>query len=70
MKKTQAKSFDLAVLWNRIAVSDEELAFMLGCGLPTARKIASEAGAVFRFGKRKLNTVSKVKIFMDSVSGE
>lgn len=69
MRKTQAKSFDVAVLWNRIGVSDEELAFMLGAGLPTARQVALEANAVFRVGKRKLNNVSKVKAYVDSVSG-
>lgn len=40
MRKTNAESFDVAVLEKRIAVSDKELAFMLGVGLPTARKIA------------------------------
>lgn len=70
MRKTQAKSFDAAVLWNRIGVSDQELAFMLSSGLATARRIALEANAVFRVGNRKLNNVHKIKNYVDSISGE
>ena len=54
MRKTNAESFDVAVLEKRIAVSDKELAFMLGVGLPTARKIAEDASAVCRIGTRNV----------------
>lgn len=70
MKKTQSESFDVAVLEKRIAVSDKELAFMLGVGLPTARKIAEDASAVCRIGNRKVNKVDKVRKYMDSIAGE
>ncbi len=70
MRKKKTESFDAAVLWNRIGVSDQELAFMLSSGLPTARRIALEANAVFRIGKRKLNNVSKIKSYVDMISGE
>lgn len=70
MRKKKTESFDAAVLWNRIGVSDQELALMLSSGLPTARRIALEANAVFRIGKRKLNNVSKIKSYVDMISGE
>lgn len=70
MRKTNAESFDVAVLEKRIAVSDKELAFMLGVGLPTARKIAEDAGAICRIGKRKVNKVDKVRRYMDAIAGE
>lgn len=60
MRKTNAESFDVAVLEKRIAVSDKELAFMLGVGLPTARKIAEDASAVCRIGNRKVRNCSKI----------
>ena len=70
MRKTNAESFDVAVLEKRIAVSDKELAFMLGVGLPTARKIAKDANAVCRVGSRKANKVDKVRQYMDAIAGE
>lgn len=47
MREKKTKSNDASVLQNRIGVTDQELAFMLSCGLPTARQIAIEAKAVF-----------------------
>lgn len=70
MRKTNAESFDVAVLEKRIAVSDKELAFMLGVGLPTARKIAEDANAVCRIGNRKVNKIDKIRRYMDDISGE
>lgn len=69
MRKTNAESFDVAVLEKRIAVSDKELAFMLGVGLPTARKIAEDANAVCRIGNRKVNKIDKIRRYMDDISG-
>lgn len=67
--KKKTESYDANVLWNRLGVTDPELAFLLSCGLPTARKIALEANAVFRVGKRKLNNVPRIKAYVDSISG-
>lgn len=70
MNETGSKIFDMNVLQKRIAVSDRELAFMLGVGVSTARKIASEANAVCRVGTRKLNKVDKIRQYMDAIAGE
>lgn len=70
MRKTQSESFDATVLAKRITVSDKELAFMLGVGLVTARKIAIEANAVCRVGNRKINKVDKIREYMDLIAGE
>lgn len=70
MRKTEAECFDTGVLWNRIAVNDRELAFMLGSGISTARKVALEANAVFRAGTRKLNSVEKIKTYINAIAGE
>lgn len=70
MRKTNAESFDVAILEKRITVSDKELAFMLGVGLPTARKIAEDASAVCRIGNRKVNKVDKIRQYMDAVAGK
>lgn len=70
MRKTSATSFDMDVLERRITVTDQELAFMLGVGLVTARRIAEDAGAVVRDYGRKQNVVSKVKQYMEGLSGE
>lgn len=70
MRKTNAESFDVAVLEKRIAVSDKELAFMLGVGLPTARKIAEDASAVCWIGNRKVNKIDKIRRYMDAIAGE
>ncbi len=69
MRKTNAECFELEVLEKRLAVSDKELAFMLGVGLVTARRIAEGAGAVCRIGDRKLNKVDKIKSYMDAIAG-
>lgn len=70
MRKTSAKCYDVDMLEKRIAVSDTELAFLLGIGLATTRRIAAEAGAVCRIGKRKVNMVDKVKQYMNAIAGE
>ena len=68
MRKTSAASFDMDVLEKRITVSDQELAFMLGVGLVTARKIAEDANAVVRVYGRKQNVVSKVRRYIENLS--
>lgn len=66
MNPTNSKSFDVAVLRNRVLVTDQELAFMLGVGVATARKIANSAGATFREGNRKMNVVEKVVDYVNT----
>ncbi len=68
MKKTKAECFDINVLEKRITVSDQELAFMLGVGRVTARKIAEDANAVVRVYGRKQNVVSKIKRYMENLA--
>lgn len=68
MRKTSTASFDMDVLEKRITVSDQELAFMLGVGLVTARKIAEDANAVVRDYGRKQNVVSKVRRYMENLA--
>lgn len=70
MRKTKAECYDVDTLEKRIGVSDTELAFLLGVGLSTARRIAAEAGAVCRFGARKVNMLDKIKQYMNTVAGE
>lgn len=62
MRKTKTESFDANMLEKRITVSDGELASLLGVGLPTARRIAKEAGAVCRIGNRKVNKVDRKSV--------
>lgn len=56
------------MLEKRITVSDQELAFMLGVGRVTARKIAEDANAVVRVYGRKQNVVSKIKRYMENLA--
>lgn len=68
MRETKSNSFDVNVLKNRISVSDRELAVLLGTGIPTARKIAESACAVFYVGRRKRNNVRKIRDYVDGIS--
>lgn len=70
MEKTKYASNDTEVLKNRLLVTDEELRCVLGVGKPTARAIAQQADAVVRVNGRKLNSMEKVKKYIDSVSGK
>ena len=70
MRKAEAESFDTSVLRGRIGVSDKELACLLGSGLATARRIAEDANAVYRIGKRKFNNVQKIKDYVNAITGE
>lgn len=53
---------------NTMLITDPELKVALGCGMYTARKIAEEAGAVVRVGKRKLNNIKKIQKYLDEIS--
>lgn len=70
MKKTKYASNDTEVLKNRLLVTDEELRCVLGVGRKTAKVIAQEADAVVRINGRKLNSMEKVKQYINSVSGK
>ncbi len=61
MKKTKDYELDLS---KKICVTRKELPALLGCGQPTADKIATEAGAKFYSGKRLLISVDKVRNYL------
>lgn len=52
----------------KMAVSVQELASMLGCGLATARKIGANAEARINIGRRVLYSVKKVESYLDFIS--
>ena len=52
-----------------ICVSRQELASILGCGQATADKLAKEAGARIKFGKRVLIKVDLVTKYLDDIAG-
>ena len=64
MQKTRKLPVD-----GRLAVSDQELADMLGVSRNTAAKIGAAAGAVFYVGRRKLNRKDKVERYLDMLGG-
>lgn len=68
MREAKANSFDVNILKDRISVSDTELAVLIGTGVPTARKIAESAGAVFYVGRRKRNNMQKIRKYIDGIS--
>jgi len=70
LRKTQSESFNVSDLQKRITVTDKELSFMLGVGLPTAREVADKSEAVVKIGGRKLNNVEKIKEYINRVSGK
>lgn len=61
MIKTNNYEMDLS---KKICVTRKELPALLGCGQPTADKIAAEAGAKFYSGKRLLICVEKVRQYL------
>lgn len=68
--KTKYASNDTEVLKNRLLVTDEELRCVLGVGRKTAKAIAQQADAVVRVNGRKLNSMEKVKKYIDTVAGK
>ena len=70
MEKTKYASNDTEVLKNRLLVTDEELRCVLGCGRTTARVIAQKADAVVRVNGRKLNSMEKIRQYIDTVAGK
>ena len=64
MEKTKYASNDTEVLKNRLLVTDE------GVGRKTAKAIAQQADAVVRVNGRKLNSMEKVKKYIDTVAGK
>lgn len=69
MRATKSLCTDPQKLKSRLAVTDDELCYLLGTGRPTARKIAETANAVVFVGKRRLNNIHKIQDYLDSISG-
>ena len=65
MKKTKVNSCD-----NKIMVDINSLQEMLSCGKFTASQIGERAGAVLRFGRRKLYNVEKINEYINSMTKE
>lgn len=61
MRKTKVKETDGRTL----CVSREELPGILGCGQSTADRIAREAGARIKVGKRVLVKLDKLSKYLD-----
>lgn len=70
MEKTKYASNDTEVLKNRLLVTDEELRCVLGVGRKTVKAIAQEADAVVRVNGRKLNSLEKIRQYIDTVAGK
>ena len=51
-----------------LAGDTNKLASKLGCGICTAIKIGTEAGAKIKVGRRVLWNFSKVQSYLDSIS--
>ena len=68
MRTTKSLCTDPSILKNRIAVSDIELTYLLGCGLATSRRLAENANAVIFDGKRRLTIVSKLQKYLDNLA--
>ena len=66
----KSASNDTEVLKNRLLVTDEELRCVLGVGRKTAKAIAQEADAVVRVNGRKLNSMEKIRQYIDTVAGK
>lgn len=63
MNKTKTIDSD-----NKITVDINGLMGLTSVGRGTAEKIAENAGAVIRVGRRKLYNVEKVQSYLDSLS--
>lgn len=70
LEKIKYASNDTEVLKNRLLVTDEELRCVLGVGRKTAKAIAQEADAVVRVNGRKLNSMEKIRQYIDTVAGK
>lgn len=55
--------------WQKLMVDIDGLQNLLSCGKATCRKIADEAGAAVRFGRRKLYSVQKIKAYLEKLAG-
>lgn len=61
MKRTKQYNIELC---DKICVTRLELPALLGCGQPTADKIAEDAEAKIYIGKRLLISVDKIKMYL------
>lgn len=55
-------------LTDRLSVSRLELPKLLGCGQPTADKIAKDAGAKIYVGKKLLISIDKIRDYLNKNS--
>lgn len=53
----------------KLLVDFKELKTILSCGTPTAYKIADEAGAAIKIGKRRLFNVRKIEDYLEAIAG-
>ena len=65
MRKTKVSTCE-----NKIMVDINSLQEMLSCGKVTASQIGESAGAVLRFGRRKLYNVEKINEYINSMTKE
>lgn len=63
MRKTTERNSE-----NLVTVDIDGLTAMLSCGAPSARKIAEEAGARIKIGRRVLYSVDKIKKYVDAIA--
>ena len=66
MQKTEKKT--TVLLSERLAVSQDELPLLLGCGKKTAIEIGEKAQARCVFGRRVLYNAAKVRAYLDKVA--
>lgn len=52
-----------------ISVNLKTLMSMLGCGRTTAEKIAKEAGAVRKIGRRTIYLIAPINSYLESIEG-
>lgn len=52
-----------------VLVDIKRLQDILSCGMQTASKIAEDAGAGLKIGRRKLYNVEKIKTYLNQLGG-
>lgn len=62
------KTKDSSDIEQRLAVSSDKLALMIGCGKKSAIQIGMKAKARIHIGRRVLWNVNKIQEYLDSVS--
>lgn len=65
MRKTTSKT---QTTESSLCVSRDKLPGLLGCGQSTADRIAREAGARIKVGKRVLIKIDKISAYLDTLT--